>query len=110
MAIVRPSEEEARNLPPEQPIMVDSDAESNNRAVVEIERWCRSLGLLRVRETTLRELVIDGQAVWRGVCYRPSPVWSAAREAKMNALVEQIAADRADMPMTESSVDILRQE
>src|ERR1035438_2267741 len=102
MAIVRPSEEEARNLPPEQPIMVDSDADTHNHAIMEIELWCRPLGLLRAQEN-LRAFTVDGRIVRRGICYRPSPVWTAARHAAFEAAVRAVDT----MPKTQSSVEIL---
>lgn len=105
MAILRPSEAELDGLEPEQPLMVDSDADSNAHAILEIERWCREHGLTRVQEGWLRKLSLEnGTEVYRGVCYRPGGEWDRSRTA---AFAEAERTARA-MPATRSSVDILR--
>ncbi len=102
MAIIRPTVEEVTELQPEQPVMVDSDAPDNASAILEIERWCRDLGLARVREHWLRTLVADGTKVRRGVCYRPAGDVGEQYAEQISAIDRRVAA----MPESGDSVDL----
>jgi hypothetical protein len=102
MAIVRTSVEDVDNLPPEQPIMVDSDAKDNAHAVLEIERWCRARGLARVRENYLRVVRTPGGDVRRAVAFRPGG--DLAQE--YGELLDEIDRHVSAQPPSSSSVDL----
>lgn len=73
MAIVRVLPEEWETDQPWRPVYVDSDAETNAKAIVEVQAWCRQHGLDRARENYLRTLRTEGGVlVRRAICYRPS--------------------------------------
>jgi hypothetical protein len=104
MAIVRPSEQAVAALELEQPIMVDSDADSNAKAILEIETWCREHQLVRVRENWLRTVREGGQTFRRGVGFRPrGDIGEQYQE-----LIDIIEARVADMPETSNSVELKR--
>ncbi|MBI2300439.1 MAG: hypothetical protein HYU66_16110 [Armatimonadetes bacterium] len=103
MPIVSPRDDELLGLPVEKPIMVDSNAETNALAILEIERWCREHGLVRARENWLRTVLQGEVRVRRGVCYRPGPGTDEYRE-----LEQAIEGRVANMPPTTDSMELRR--
>ncbi len=51
-------------------IVIDSDAETNELALREIENWAHSHGFVRTNEYYLRQILVNGNRQFRGVCYR----------------------------------------
>jgi hypothetical protein len=79
----------------------ESDAESNDQAIREIDAEASRHGLVRVNEHWLqRHRLPDGKIVRRGFCYRPEPTDLSAR----------LAARREAEPMGTSSGDLVREQ
>jgi hypothetical protein len=105
MAIVRPSEKDVADLPLEQPVVVDSDAPDNAHAILEIERWCHRLGLVRVKENWLRVVRTPLGDVRRAVAFRPAG--DVAQEYA--GLLDEIDRRAEQMALTSSSVGLRRE-
>jgi len=78
----------------------ESDAESNDQAIREIDAEAARHGLVRVNEYWLQRYRLpDGKMVRRGFCYRPEPT----------DLIGRLEARRRAEPMGISSGDTVRE-
>lgn len=85
-------------------VKVDSDAQTNAEAILEIEEWCRKHGFVRTRENWLSVISRPGGTkVRRGLCYRPSAEEQRQRDLDLKALEDQVRS----MPLTKPSAELL---
>jgi hypothetical protein len=78
----------------------ESDAESNDQAIREIDAEAAKHGLIRTREYWLHTFKMpDGRVVRRGFCYRPEP-WG---------LAEDTASRRGNEPQGQTAAEIVRE-
>jgi len=61
-------------------VQIDSDAQDNQSAIVEIDEWASQNGFERVNEYWLRRIHRDGKMIFRGICYRPGSDEIASRQ------------------------------
>jgi hypothetical protein len=105
MAIVRHFPDiDPAELQPGQMVLVDTDAPSNAKAILEIVQFCHEHGLWRADEPNLSTVFFEGRWLQRGRCYRPYP---EEQQQRMEAWVE-IDRRREQMPLTTSSVELTR--
>ena len=67
MAIVRidPAEWQNANV-----LQLDSNAPTNQAAMLEMDQWAYENGFARTNEYWLRRIRRDNQMIFRGICYR----------------------------------------
>ena len=99
--IVRSNPGAEKQLDTTEQAWFESDAESNEQAIREIDAAAGAHGLVRVNEYWLqRHRLPDGRWVRRGFCYRPEET----------DLVQRLEARRKAEPVGTSSAALLRED
>lgn len=110
MSIVRWSPKgDPAQIPPDQVILVDSDAPSNAAAILEIARWCHENNLERAAEASLSTVFFEGRLLRRGRGYRLSDSDRDRMKQEGRKRVERAARRLSRMKPTQSSVELTRE-
>jgi hypothetical protein len=102
MSIVRVHPDLEQALRTDTPLFVDSDAETNAQAILEVDRWCQARGLVRAKENYLRTLrTPEGVLLRRAICYQPSPAMERREWEEFAEVQRHIAAMPETAPVAE---------
>jgi hypothetical protein len=81
-------------------VQVDSDASDPWLAVADVEQWAQQNGFVRTSEYQLRQVLINNQRRFRGICYRISVEERAAIELAHRRMIDRGDALRGKLQLT----------